>query len=588
MELKIVNFIGLFFLLIQSSLATSSGPALRIDLNAPQHLISPYIYGFNDYGVDAAGQAFIKEVKIPVIRWGGNATSRYNWKVDAVSSAADWYFENYSQENDKSRTLPDGSTFDLFVERNRANGAESIGTIPLMGWVVKDRERRWGFSVAKYGAQAKVDPWQTDAGNGVKPDGKTNITGNDPHDTSMEVQPAFMLEWVQHLAANYGSASQGGVRFYELDNEPDWWFGTHRDIHPNPATYDEVRDQGYLYGSAIKLGDPTAQIMGPVSSGWWSALYMSADWVSGWSTYPWKWWANPLDRKAHGDLPFVEWYLQEMRRYEVEHGVRILNYLDIHGYITPPDIAFQSAGDAAKQALRLESTRGLWDPSYQVPDNDMIGDPTTHGYLYFIPRMREWIAKAYPGTKTAITEYNWGALDHLNGALAQADILGIFGREQLDLATIWAPPKPQEPGAFAYRLYRNYDGAGSQFGDVAVSANSDNQSLLAVYAAQRNTDRILTLVIINKSTTDLESRITFSGFSPPGDAKVYQYSGANLNAIVRQPDLPFQAEGLTATFPASSVTLIEAAGLSGSLRNDYVQTWRERNSSEVQWRRSQR
>jgi hypothetical protein len=333
----------LVFVSAQAGWTALPGPALRVDLNAPSHSISPFIYGLNDYGLDAAGQAFIKEVKIPVVRWGGNATSRYNWKVDAVNSAADWYFENYPQENDKSRTLPDGSTFDLFVERNRANGAESVGTIPLMGWVVKDRERRWGFSVAKYGAQAGVDPWQKDAGNGVKPDGKTNIMGNDPHDTSMEVQPAFLLEWLQHLVRNYGSASQGGVRFYELDNEPDWWFGTHRDIHPNPATYDEVRDQGYLYGPVIKLGDSAAQILGPVSSGWWSTLYMSADWVSGWNTYPWKWWSNPVDRKAHGDLPFIEWYLQEMRRYEGEHRQRILDYLDIHGYITPPDIAFQPA-----------------------------------------------------------------------------------------------------------------------------------------------------------------------------------------------------------------------------------------------------
>ncbi len=586
--MRIFKIIYAILFFLRLGLAASSGPALRVDLNAPQHSISPFIYGFNDYGVDAAGQAFIKEVKIPVVRWGGDATSRYNWKVDAVSSAADWYFENYPQDHDESRTLPDGSSFDLFVERNRANGAESIGTIPLMGWVVKDRERRWGFSVAKYGAQAKVDPYQTDAGNGVKPDGKTNFTGNDPHDTSMEVQPAFMLEWIQHLLRNYGAASQGGVSFYELDNEPDWWFGTHRDIHPNPATYDEVRDQGYLYGPAIKLGDPTAQIMGPVSSGWWSTLYMSADWVSGWNTYPWKWWANPVDRKAHGDLPFVEWYLQEMRRYEVEHGLRILDYLDIHGYITPPDIAFQPAGDAAKQALRLESTRGLWDPTYQVPDNDMIGDPTTHGYLYFIPRIREWIAQAYPGTKTAITEYNWGALDHINGALAQADILGIFGREQLDLATIWGPPKPQEPGAFAFRIYRNYDGAGSQFGDVSLSATSENQSLLSIYASRRSNDPVLTLVIINKSTSELESQISFSGFSPLGDARVYQYSGANLNAIARQADLPFQAEGLTTTFPASSLTLIEVAGLSGSSRNDYVQSAREWGASEAEQRRSQR
>ena len=47
--------------------------------------------------------------------------------------------------------------------------------------------------------------------------------------------------------------------------------------------------------------------------------------------------------------------------------------------------------------------------------------------------MRDWSANFYPGTKLAITEYNWGGLDDINGSLAQADILGIFGRERLDL-----------------------------------------------------------------------------------------------------------------------------------------------------------
>ena len=53
--------------------------------------------------------------------------------------------------------------------------------------------------------------------------------------------------------------------------------------------------------------------------------------------------------------------------------------------------------------------------------------------VQLIPRMKTWVATNYPGTKTGITEYNWGAEGHMNGALAQADIFGIFGREGLDL-----------------------------------------------------------------------------------------------------------------------------------------------------------
>jgi hypothetical protein len=62
-------------------------------------------------------------------------------------------------------------------------------------------------------------------------------------------------------------------------------------------------------------------------------------------------------------------------------------------------------------------------------DESWIGE-----VVRLIPRMRAWVDAHYPGTKLAITEYNWGALNHINGALAQADVLGIFGRERPSLA----------------------------------------------------------------------------------------------------------------------------------------------------------
>ncbi len=170
--------------------------------------------------------------------------------------------------------------------------------------------------------------------------------------------------------------------------------------------------------------------------------------------------------------------------------------------------------------------------------------------------MREWVATNYPGTKLAISEYNWGALDHINGALAQADILGIFGREGLDLATLWSPPSASEPGAFAFRMYRNYDGQGSSYGDTWLRSTSAAQGKLAIYAAQRSSDDALTLMVINKTGENLTSKLDLSGFSPSGSAEVYRYSAANLGAIVRETNQPISASGFTATYPASSITLM--------------------------------
>ena len=254
-------------------------------------------------------------------------------------------------------------------------------------------------------------------------------------------------------------------------------------------------------------------------------------------------------------MPFVPWYLQQMQAYEAQHGVRLLDYLDLH-YYPASGVSLTDAGDAARQALRLRSTRSLWDPTYV--DESWIADAGPDGGIVrLIPRMREWVAANYPGTKLAVTEYNFGGLEHINGALTQADVLGIFGREGLDLATIWDPPQPTQPGAFAFRIYRNYDGAGSQFGETSVRALSNDQAQLAIYAAQRSTDDALTLIMINKTGNPLDTSLRFDHFTAAASATVYRYSSANLDAIERQPDLPFGANPLTLTVPASSITLVE-------------------------------
>lgn len=232
--------------------------------------------------------------------------------------------------------------------------------------------------------------------------------------------------------------------------------------------------------------------------------------------------------------------------------MRILDYLDLHYYPQAPGVTLAPAGDEATQALRLRSTRSLWDDTYI--DESWIGQS---GFppVELIPRMHDWVNNNYPGTKLAITEYNWGGLEHINGALAQADVLGIFGREDLDLATLWDGPDFDQPGAFAFRMYRNYNGQGGKFGDTSVFAGSSDQEQLSVYAARRSSDGALTVVVINKSDGEQTAVVDISGFPHTGTAQVYRYSPANLNQITPQAGQPVGTSGFTAVFPTESITL---------------------------------
>ena len=518
---------------IKNGIAQTANPTLSVDVTADRHSISPDIYGMNDF-IDPA---LAQELPIPVARWGGNQTSRYNWLVDSSNSGDDFFFVG---GGDNKNPIP-GDSSDKIVKTNRTNGSKSIVTIPMIGYVNKLSIWNCGFRVSKYGPQEKTNPYifpeGDKCGNGKRPDG-TVITDNNRLDVSIVSNPAFQEKWVKHLVKTHGTAANGGVQIYQMDNEPSGWGNTHRDVHPEAISYDELRDRTYQYASMVKATDPTAKVLGPSDFGW--PVYVDSG-VKG-------------DREKHGGVWFARWYLQQMRAYEQQKGVRILDYFDEHYYPVVDDLCLANcpAGDAKTQAARLRSTRSLWDSTYT--DESWIGK--SNPPLTILPRFRQWIKEDYPGTKLAITEYNWGGIASMNGALTQADILGIFGREQVDLATLWGPPKSSEPTAYTFRMYMNYDGKGGKYGDTWVRSHSTDQGRLAIYGADRTNDGTLTLMIINKTGKNLTSNLSLKGFQAAGKAQVYTYSEANLRAIVRQDDLGVSTAGFGATYPANSITLV--------------------------------
>ncbi|MFI5096344.1 MAG: glycoside hydrolase family 44 protein [Candidatus Acidiferrales bacterium] len=567
-----------------SALTTTAGPSLTVDAGSQTHAISPHIYGMNAYLLNAttADATAAKNTNIAIDRWGGDSTSRYNYLLDVTNSAADWYFENGDGTGGDGSSPVNGVTaFDALVMNNNSIGAKTLGTVPVQGWVAKDNSS-CSFPAATYPSQYSFDPYNhLDCGDGELPD-QSHITGNDPTVTSTAVGPSWTGSWVTYLVGKFGTAANGGVAIYDLDNEPSWWDATQRDVHPLPFTYDEVTTNGINTALAIKTADPTAEVSGPVMDFWWDYFYSKQDVESGWNSGPpcYAPWSNPIDRVAHSGTPFIEYYLQKFAAAsQANNNVRLLDYLDLHTYFAASyngsSVAFTTAGDTGTQQARLNSTRVLWDPTYTDPNFQQPNYTTDPNYTascspplqapQVIPMMKTWVANDYPGTKLAIDEYNWGGLEAINGALAQADILGIFGREGLDLATLWPTTNPssQIPGMMSFEIYRNYDGANSTFGDTALLSTSADQASLSVYGALRTSDNVVTVVVINKTYGDLTATLSLANLSPNGKAKVFLYSNANLAAIVPQPDLTVTppagvstTSSLSTIFPAQSITLI--------------------------------
>ncbi len=530
--------------------ATPAAPAtavhVTVDVLSNRHAISPYVYG-GSYPKDAAT---ITDSGLTVVRWGGNATSRYNWKTFTYNAAADWYYEDYVH-----RAIGDTDSAQ-FIRDVKTAGSNPLITMVMLPWVAKP-EGHWSFSVAKYGAQCKADPYNSDAGNGLKADCTTKLIA-DPTDANVQLLDTagtndppgtvYRDEWAAALAAAFGSAPH----FYDMDNEPDIWGGTHRDVHPDPAGYEELRDGDLKEARLLKGWDPLAIRFGPVSCCWW--FYWNG--------------AEPNDKSAHAGIDFLPWWLNEVYWRDQIAGTQSLEVFDIHAYPDAPDTA--NLTPAQKQALTARIYRDYWDPTYTSESGTINQTYTTqiqplHAIPFRIPRMRALVNTIYPGVPLTITEWSaaFAGETDFSTALADADGYGILGRERVYLASRWGAPDPANPNYQALKLFTNYDGQHHSFAPISVAATGNGDSnLFSSYAAVNAAGTAMTLLFLNKDPQNAaQVQFSLTGFNA-SQVTSYTLAQTGPTQIVASATRAWNA---TQNFNPYSATLLVITGATTSL-----------------------
>jgi hypothetical protein len=496
--------------------------AFTLQCSAPGQPISPSIYG-------VGGTETPWDLSITARRWGGNPTTRYNWQTHDYNLTKDWFFKN----------VKGGDGYRRFLDENRERGVTTAFTLPMLGWVAKD-DSSYSFPVAAFGPQQAVAPDNPDMGNGIGRDGKP-LTPAPPTLTSVAAPPEMIARWVEAIRAGDGQRGRT-VDAYILDNEPMLWNSTHRDVHPEPATYDELLEKTIAYGTAIRKADPLAKIAGPAEWGWLNYHHSAKDVAAGVFMRP--------DRRAHGDEPLIPWYLRKLREHEVKTGVKILDILDVHFYPMGNGIGITTGGqtDPATSALRIRSTRSLWDPIYK--DESWIDDR-----MRVIPLLREWIAANNPGLGISIGEWNFGAENHMSGGLAAAEVLGRFGVEGVTSAYYWTVPANRSPAFWAFRAYRNYDGKGGRFLDRTVPVTG-TATLASLFASRDEGRRKVVAVLLNLSAlTPLAPAIAVEGCGPISDARAFTYTGGSEG--FKPAEISPAEQTLKMTAPPYSITVLD-------------------------------
>lgn len=435
--------------------------------------ISPYIYGTNQ--LMTGGENWTS------MRQGGNRLTGYNWENNASNAGSDYFHQSDDYLTWVSGIPGDSANVPAIVTRRFYEQAHGLDAYPLVtlqmaGYVAKDKSgpvdsahtapsSRWASVKPVKGAPLSLVP---DAGD----------------------DSVYMDEYVNFLLHSFGSAGSGvGIRGYALDNEPALWSSTHPRIHPLQPTCRELLQRSVALARSVKALDSDAEIFGPVAYGFASFLnFQSApDWgtVSVGKGYTW----------------FLDYYLDQMKKASDTTGSRLLDVLDLHWYpeaqgsegnrITNP-----SATTASDRQARVQAPRTLWDARYR--EKSWISQwYATH--LPLVPKVQQSIQKYYPGTKLGFTEFEYGGESDVTGAIAIVDVLGIFAKYGVYLATYWQGSSQTPYISAAYKVYRNYDGNYSTFGDAYLPSRTSDSVNTSVYCSmKRGTDEVH-LIAINKN-----------------------------------------------------------------------------------------
>ncbi|CAN5402813.1 glycoside hydrolase family 44 protein [soil metagenome] len=490
--------------------------------------ISPYIYGVNypdNWIYEWIAEWNLHHDAFSFAREGGNRFTAYNWETNASNAGNDYFHEN---DDYLAMSKEPGWTVRQFLKFVQGAGAAALITVPTLGYVAADKDTNMNGDkdVIKTPDYLNVRFHKSYATN---PNPTTTPDLNDK-----AVYQSDFVAWVQKVK------SPKTPVWFSLDNEPDLWNGTHKRIHPGPLSYAEIIGNNIEYASMIKANAPDSLVFGPANYGW-----------QGLRTFQGAPDGNGRD--------FMETYLDSMREASKKAGHRLVDVYDFHYYPETKGeggriIYGRGPEKPSVATARIQAPRSLWDPTFV--EDSWITQSRNGKPVMLITDTAGRIKAHYPGTKMAITEYEFGGPNTISGALAQADALGVFGRYGIFAASHWGVSSVDKATYSAFQAFTNYDRNGSRFGDLGLRVTGETPSNNSVYASLSTTNKnCLTLVVINKQEQATPMQINLSGFS--GKAiKAFTITDKSYETGTNTP-ATLQNGAATLTIPALSITTIE-------------------------------
>jgi hypothetical protein len=528
-------------------------PNVTVIVNPAQtQAISPYIYG-----IDGNTNASIPNVPaVTVFRMGGNRWTAYNWTTNASNAGSDFEYE--SDNFLSSSTIPGFAVYPS-INANIAAGQATLFTVPMQGLVSADESGPVPTANAPDLArfQAIVDQKSTVSSAPFTTTPPVVVVSGE--ETGNVFSDEFV--WAMNQLSTTKELFSGTTStpaFVDLDNEPDLWNSTHLEVQgPTEITPAAYIAKTLTMTEALKTQFPNMIIFGPSHYGFLGVYNFQG---------------GITNTTPTGENWFPDMYFQALATASATFGKPLVDVYDFHWYPEDYDagstrvtsLTASTLSDADMQLI-VQAPRNLWDPTFTDPGNSNPWPNSVLGGapLEFLPRLQAKINAEFPSIKLSISEYETGGFNNIAGTVAQADQLGVYASNGMFAAMMWPPSGTYDYELAGFRAYRNYDGAGSNFGNQLVQTTSSNPGAVTVYVSNDTTTpgRVV-MVAVNRANTSQVVAIT--GMTLSGTASLYQMTATT--AATQSPSAPVtpvsigtqavSGSTLTLTLPAYSVTTI--------------------------------
>jgi hypothetical protein len=522
------------------SAGVSAQVQIRIDAGAGQKPISSYLYGRNNSlssanpNLTAEDLTRIKDAGVTFFREsGGNNSSKYNWRKK-LSSHPDWYNNVYANDWDQAaRTL-----------QKNFPAAQGMWAFPLLGYAAKTTAANfddWGYNASR---------WWEGVSQNLAGNGKPNPIGTKAK-TEGKID-LYLENWDADSATGildhwFGGGGLGlnksKIRYWNMDNEPEIWSGTHDDVMPDQISAEAFMQLYIAVAKKARIKYPDIKLVGPVTANEWQ----------------WYNWNNKSIVSDGRNYPWLEFFIKTIAEEQKKSGVRLLDVLDIH---------FYPATKKTEDIVQMH--RVFFDRNYNFPEANGVKNISGSYDIsltkeYIFGRCNDWL-NTYLGsghgvtlglTETGVDESITSSVT----AVWYASMLGEFMRHGVEIFTPWS----WKTGMWeTLHLFSRFNQK------LSVASVSAHEELISAYPSVNAAGDSMTVVLVNRSVGLAQKvNIELENFFPIQEkAAVYTLSqlpaaetfkSQRENAI-RTTDISPSGNTLAMTLPAMSVTSVQLRG----------------------------